>query len=139
MLDRAAFEDALAFYQTNRPEIDRYIAEYEEGGTPSRSFDEIVALYSGEWILLRVTAVEGGWPSHGEVLAHDASRTTITDAWADAVRSKKPDDRYYMFPACDAIRTGAELREALAVLRETWDEDLQKVWEGEVGRAWRRW
>ena len=28
-LDRAALEDALAFYRANQPEIDRYIAEYE--------------------------------------------------------------------------------------------------------------
>ena len=29
MLDRTALEDALAFYRSNRSEIDRYIAEYE--------------------------------------------------------------------------------------------------------------
>ncbi len=108
-------------------------------GSPILSFDEIVALHPGEWILLRVTAVEGGWPSQGEVLAHDASRTAITNAWADVVRSKRPDDRYYVFPACDSIRTGAELREALAVLRETWDGDLQQIWEDEIGRDRRRW
>ena len=33
MLDRAALEDALAFYRANQREIDRYIAEYEVDGS----------------------------------------------------------------------------------------------------------
>ena len=33
MLDRAALEDALAFYRANQREIDRYIAEYELDGS----------------------------------------------------------------------------------------------------------
>ncbi len=100
-------------------------------GTPILSFDEIVALHPGEWILLRVTAVEGGWPSHGEVVAHSTSRETVTDAWADVVRAKKTTDHYHVFPARHRIETGAELREALRVLQETWDD--------EVGSAQRRW
>ena len=65
-----------------------------------------------------MTAVEHGWPSHGEVVAHDASCATIAEAWADVVRSKKPEEQYYVFRACSGIRTGAELREALDVPRK---------------------
>ena len=80
---------------------------------------------------MRVTVFQGGWPSHGEVLAHTSSRPVILEAWRDAVRSRKPDAQYYVFRAREFIRSGTELREALEVLQETWD--------GEVPSAGRRW
>lgn len=95
------------------------------------SVDEIITLYPDEWVLMRVTAAESGWPSHGEVIVHSASRARITEAWSTVVGTRAPEDHHYVFQAYRHIRTGAEAREVL--------EGLQKTWDGEVDGPWRRW
>ena len=94
---------------------------------PVLSFHEVVALHQGEWILWEVTALEGGWPSHGRVLAHSPSRTATLEAWAAAKHAGTKPGQHYVFRACEAITTGAELREALDVLMQTWDGELERA------------
>jgi predicted kinase len=38
------------------------------------SFDEMMVRYSGEWILVRATQEDEGWPTHGIVTVHAASQ-----------------------------------------------------------------
>lgn len=91
------------------------------------SFDEVVALHEGEWVLWKVAALEGGWPSHGEVLAHSPSRSATMAAWADAAPARTGPGQHYVFRACRSIQTGAELREAVDVLTATWDGECERV------------
>jgi hypothetical protein len=83
----------------------------------------MVDRYEGEWILMRVTAYRGGWPSHGEVIARSPSRPAILEAWREVDGSRQPGERHYVFRARRQTRTGGELREALEVLQLTWDGD----------------
>ena len=99
--------------------------EYER---PSLSFDDVVTLHEGEWVLWEVTALEGGWPSHGRVLAHSPSRAAIMAAWANAKGARTQPGQHYVFRACEAITTGAELREALEALQATWDGEIESAW-----------
>ena len=93
------------------------------------SIDEVAALYEGEWVLMKVTAFEDGWPSQGEVLAHSPSREAMCK-----LRSELPPVSpgvkvtYYLFDAYRYIRTGAEMREA-----------LEEAWRTGAKGAWRRW
>lgn len=101
--------------------------EASDVGPRILSFEQVVASYKGEWILWKVAAFEGGWPSHGEVLAHSPSRPRILEAWRDAVGSRTSDELYYVFPARLDVRTGAEVREALELLQETWEGEVPSV------------
>ena len=78
------------------------------------SVDEILDRYHGEWILLRTTASELGWPTHGEVLAHSKRRATVEkrlDALLPALRASGA--RHTIFQAYPRITSGAEMMELL--------------------------
>lgn len=93
----------------------------DEAPTPAStilSVDEVVALYPGEWVLMKVAARHGGWPSHGQVIAHNPSYDQFCDLREKVVpRPSEPGVIYYTFQAYRHIRTGAELREAMETLR----------------------
>ena len=105
--------------------IATHVPASTEPERPVLSFDEVVALHEGDWVLWEVAAVEGGWPSHGRVLAHSPSRAAIMAAWTDAKDARTKPGQHYVFRACQAIQTGAELREALEVLKATWDGEFE--------------
>jgi hypothetical protein len=91
--------------------------------------DEAVALYEGEWILMKVTAFEDGWPSRGEVLAHSPAREEVAAADKRLVGSSpEPGARYSVFQAYRHLRTGDEMREA-----------LKEAWRTGGKGAWREW
>ena len=104
-----------------------HVATLAELERPVLSFDEVVALHEGDWVLWDVTALEGGWPSHGRILAHSPSRTAILEAWADAKDARIRPGQHYVFRACHSITTGAEMREALEVLMKTWDGEFERA------------
>ena len=83
------------------------------------SVDEIIARYPGQWILMQVTSDEGGWPSHGQLLA----RADTYDEIARARIALLPDVNLadgplYVFDAYPPIRTGEELRVVLENIRD---------------------
>jgi hypothetical protein len=86
---------------------------------PHLSVDEVIARYPGEWILMRVTAYEQGWPSRGHVLAHSHSRQEVSHVWSLwLTASSEADGPLYMFDAYPVIRTGDELWASLNGLWE---------------------
>jgi hypothetical protein len=85
------------------------------------SLDEIADIYPDEWILLRVTAREGGRISHGVVVGHwppvKESDPLITQAMIQTYRATKGTGvEHFLFPAHHFIRTGEEMRKALEEL-----------------------
>ena len=100
----------------------------DPGSTPI-SVDEAIALYEGEWILMRVTALDQDHiPARGHILVHSRSHARVCKELAKLPpASQEPDAHYYVFQAYPYLRTGAEMRQALERARET----------GAAG-AWRR-
>ena len=107
--------------------IATHVLASTEPERPVLSFDEVVAIHERDWVLWDDTPVEGSAPSHGRVLAHSPSREAIMAAWADAKDARTKPDQHYVFRACQAIQTGAELREALEVLKATWDGEFERA------------
>ncbi len=93
------------------------------------SYDEIVARYPAQWILLKVTGEdEHRNPSEGYVLAHSRSRGRINQALAKEPRPSElppdaPQTEYCIFQAYPRVYSG----EALAEIIARWDA------EGEPG------
>jgi hypothetical protein len=87
---------------------------------PPVSMSDIIATYPDEWILLRVTAYdEDQIPSEGYVVGHwpatKASDRQISRVLEQVLSTpNKPEMSYYLFQACDRVRTGDELRRVLA-------------------------
>lgn len=77
-----------------------------------RTVDETIALYRGQWILMKVTGFyQDGWPERGWILAHSLRRGDISKALAkEPPRSDRPPDApygpYYIFRAFPRIRSG---------------------------------
>jgi hypothetical protein len=90
-----------------------------------RSVDEIVDAYRGEWILLRTTASELGWPTHGEVLAHSRRRAIVEQRLVELLPDlRAAGARHTVFQAYPLIKTGAEMMELLDKVK---DPDLDLV------------
>jgi hypothetical protein len=43
------------------------------------SIDEVMDRYRGEWILMRVTRHDEGWPTHGYVTVHATTQNAMLD------------------------------------------------------------
>jgi len=87
---------------------------------PPASMSDIIVTYPDEWILLRVTAYdEHRFPSEGYVVGHwpatKASDRQISRVLEQVLSTPdKPEMPYYLFQACDRVRSGDELRRVLA-------------------------
>jgi len=79
-------------------------------GPVERLVDEAIALYRGQWILMKVTANDGdNMPAKGYVLAHSPRRADISKALAkepprSAVAGDAPSQPYYVFKAYPRLR-----------------------------------
>jgi len=63
---------------------------------PERPIDEIVACYTGEWVVIKVTGVdEAGAINRGQLVEHSPSRTKITRA-AKRLHKHDPQARTYV-------------------------------------------
>ncbi len=113
--------------KTTNPETDRRSTPISAS---SISVDEAMNLYTGKWILMKVTAFDQDHlPSHGEIISHGPSHSRIwkrlTKLISDSGKSSTP---YYVFQACLKARTGIELQAVLEETRRTG-----------AAAAWRRW
>lgn len=86
--------------------------------------DEVLARYPGQWVLWEVTDNEDGWPSAGWVIAHDQSHSRMCDVRIAQVEPAKLRGPLHLFEAVRYLRTGEEIRQALAQLEEEDGEDL---------------
>lgn len=76
--------------------------------------DEIYPLYPGEWVAVKVTALDEDQNiSHGEVLAHSRSRKKVSRALLRAHRAD-PSVHTYLFVGGSEPATTEEWREQLA-------------------------
>lgn len=84
------------------------------------SLDEVIALYYGEWVLLKVTGFdEYHEPAKGLVLAHSPNRAATSEVLArEPPRSALPPDApyqpYYTFMAYPFVHVGETLEQARA-------------------------
>jgi hypothetical protein len=95
-----------------------------EGATSDLSQDqtiaEIVAQYSGEWVLMRVTGYdENHWPATGFVVAHSPDEEALSTASIPAPYSGPESadtlgQRLYFFRAVPRIRSGPAYDDAAA-------------------------
>jgi hypothetical protein len=92
------------------------------------STDEVCELYPGEWVLMELCPQRPGeFPSHGRLIAHDASRERVGEVLRRMPKLPKESGRsYYLFEAVRHLRTGAEVREALKRLSEM-DVDIDEI------------
>lgn len=87
----------------------------DDPGREERSFDEAIALYEGEWVLMKVTAF-GAYhrPERGLVIAHSPDRGAISEALRKEP-PRLPDasyQPYYTFSAFPRLRPGETQDEA---------------------------
>jgi hypothetical protein len=95
----------------------------------SVSIDEAIALFPGQWILMKVTTYDQDHcVSHGEVIAHGSNKTVEKALSRLSAMGKSPPPSYYLFSAVARLRTGADLRAAL--------DDAANA---EASGAWREW
>lgn len=79
-----------------------------------RPIDEIYPLYPGEWVAVKVTALDERQAiSHGEVLAHSRSRKKVSAALLRA-HKEDPNVRTYVVAGGPQPGTVEEWRESLA-------------------------
>ena len=108
-------------------------AESEADTRERMAFDEAMARYDGQWVLLRVLAEDARHtPTTVEVVAAAASEQQACAA-LDPLRTsgEPPQFPYYLALAGPRIRTGADLRRALR--EAATDRDERGV------SGWRRW
>jgi hypothetical protein len=117
--------------QSQPPRVDEHV----QSDPTELSFDEAIALYYGEWVLMRVTAVdEHDNPSRGYVIAHSTERDDISDALRrELPRAVRPSNsapqRYYTFSAFARVHIGETEDEAAARFA------AQRAWAKETRRA----
>jgi hypothetical protein len=81
--------------------------------------EEAIERFSGEWVLMRVTAFDlAGWPYYGAIVAHSRSRQEISERLAQEPR---PADQpchtpYYVFKATPRTRSGDDFDRGAAEL-----------------------
>ena len=68
-------------HQPDQKRTDGETAPDQTPGPEERSFDEAIALYYGEWVLMKVLEVdEYDIPTRGIVIAHSPDRGAISEA-----------------------------------------------------------
>jgi hypothetical protein len=74
-----------------------------------------IARYPGEWILMGVTARDDdGWPTEGDVLAHNPSRQKVGKIRAHLLQGSEPlIGPLYLFDGYPLLQTGDDVRSAL--------------------------
>ena len=86
--------------------------------------DEIARAYRDEWVLLKITATESGWPTEGEVLAHSKRRSVVEKRFENLYPAlRAAGARYTIFQPYPLIKTGAEMMALLNNLKDL-DADL---------------
>lgn len=91
--------------------------------------DDAIGLHSGEWLLMKVTGFdEDGLPSRGQIIAHSKSHARVCNELIKIGAGGESGDRFYLFQAYPRIRTGEELRRAIA-----------EAWRTGAAGAWRTW
>lgn len=89
----------------------------EDGGPPQEHpFDEAVALYYGEWVLMKVLAVdEHDVPTRGIVVAHSPDRDAVSAAprREPPCQPGAPYQPYHTFSAFPRVRPGETFEQAL--------------------------
>ena len=98
-----------------------------ESEPPELSIDEAADLYPGEWIFMKVLAVdEHDSPVRGQILAHSPHRIGIVQAEKQALSSaERPEHSYWSGQAVHYITTGQGMRESLDAL---WREGKPGGW-----------
>jgi hypothetical protein len=82
------------------------------------SLDEAIALYHGEWVLMKITAFDQHRsPARGIVLAHSSSRDRISDALCNEPSRagwspETPRQPYYTFKAFPRAHVGESYEQA---------------------------
>ncbi|HEY7036109.1 MAG TPA: hypothetical protein VH482_32550 [Thermomicrobiales bacterium] len=83
------------------------------------TIDEAIARFQGEWVLMKVTAVdEHHWPSQGYVIVHSSEEQDLVEAIKRERRehdlpSDTPRLPYYSFRAYPQVTTGPSFDTAL--------------------------
>lgn len=91
------------------------------------SVDQVTTRYAGKWVLLRVTSFdEDRLPAHGYVVAYGPEKRMHTAL--QHLLSKGREGPYYFFCAYPRLRTGQELRQALAEAAEQGDLGARGPW-----------
>jgi hypothetical protein len=86
--------------------------------------DEISEAYRDEWVLLKITAMDRGWPTEGEVMAHSKRRSVVEKRLDDLLPAlQTAGARYKIYQPYPLITTGAEMMALLNNL-EGLDSDL---------------
>lgn len=84
-------------------------------GPEERSYEEAIALYEGEWVLMKVTVFDASHePEWGIVIAHSPDRGAISAALRNEP-PRSPDapyQPYYTFNAFPRLRPGETQEEA---------------------------
>lgn len=80
-----------------------------------RSFDEAIALYYREWVLMRITAFdEHRRPARGLIITHSPDRAAISEVFKKQPPTAKdaPYQPYYVFKAYPRVRPGETFEQA---------------------------
>lgn len=96
------------------------------GGGEIMTYDKANARYSGEWLIMRVTAYEAdsGWPAEGYVVAHDPSEDGCWDMYNAAIAAGEPREAaIHICVAGRKLRTGAEMLAAIAAKEDELDTE----------------
>jgi hypothetical protein len=81
------------------------------------SVDEAIDVHPGEWLIMEVFTRKDGWPDSGIVNAHAPTQSAIWAEFGRALKDKTdPSHTLYVFEAIHLLKTGDEVREALASL-----------------------
>ncbi|MGH2562665.1 MAG: hypothetical protein ACRDJH_26705 [Thermomicrobiales bacterium] len=89
-----------------------------------QTFDEAIARYYGEWVLMKITAFnEHAEPTRGYVLAHSPRRRDVSDVFKKVpARSELPPESpyqpYYTFKAFARVHVGETFEQAAARFAE---------------------
>ena len=100
--------------RTKRPTLDQAAPE-----TPYLPREQAIEQFSGEWVLMRVTAFDlAGWPCYGEIVAHTHSRKEISERLAQEARATDQPCHtpYYVFKATPRTRSGDDFDSGAAEL-----------------------
>jgi hypothetical protein len=93
------------------------VAIEDQAPGEERSFEEAIALYYGEWVLMKVLDFDEHFiPVRGRIIAHSRDRGALSEALKKEP-PRQPDapyQPYYPFAAFPRVRPGESLEQAAA-------------------------
>ena len=93
-------------------------------GSRPMTIDEAVEAYPGQWMLIKVTAVNKyDAPAEGIVVAVGPTRDSIQDAVMEHLVHRRPDSSYYVTSGYKRLRTREEFEE---LVRRTIERDRSR-------------